>query len=317
MQRRQWLTLAPALAALPTLSFAQTPPARMMVGATPGGGTDIVARALANAMEKDLGRSIVVENKPGAGGNIASGIVANARGDAGALLLAYTSHAINPSLMGKARFDAEADFTPISLIATSPLLLVGRPDLPANNLPELVAYAKAHPGKLSLAAAGLGSASQLAGEMMKHKTGMNLISVPYKGAPPALVDILGGQGDMLLSSVSNLRPLLASGKLKALAISTLRASDEYPGVRPISDLLPDFDFVAWYGLLAPAGLDDAAVARLEAAARKSLGSADVQKRLDQDGLSPVGSSAAQFKDFLRAEIRRWAEVVRVTGTKVS
>jgi tripartite-type tricarboxylate transporter receptor subunit TctC len=319
MKRRQFMSLA-----LPVGLSAQMPawalppsgqPLRLQVGATPGGGTDIVARALAQAMEAELRRTVVVENKPGAGGNIAASAVAQAVGDPGMLLLAYTSHAINPGIGIKQNFDPLADFTPLSLIATSPLLMVCHPDLPVKNTAELIEYARRNPGKLSIAGAGLGSASQLAGEMFKAQAKLDIVSVPYKGAAPAVQDLLGGQVQMMLSNVATVRPFLEGRKLKALGVSTREGLAAYPEARPIAESLPGFDYRTWYGVLAPARLDPADAKALERVAMKAARSEAVIQRLSHEGLEPVGNTSAQFKAFIEAEMKRWDAVARATGVR--
>ncbi len=314
LNRRQWLACTAAAAAagsLPLRAQAQSKPVRLLVGATPGGGTDIVARAVAMAMEKPMGATLVVENRPGAAGNIAASAVAGARGDSSTLLLAYTSHAINPSMMKSMPFDPLADFTPISLLATSPLLLVANSKLPVKDLPGLITHARTH--DLSIGVTGLGSASQLAGAMLQHRTGMKLVNVPYKGAAPALQDQLGGQIDLVMSTVATARPFLQSGQIRALAVTMPERLSEYPEVAPVAELVPGFDFSSWYGLLGPAGMSAADVAKLEAAARSSAHSEAVRSRLSHDGLRPAGTDGAEFRRFLEAQIERFAEVVRVTG----
>jgi tripartite-type tricarboxylate transporter receptor subunit TctC len=321
MERRQFLSLAAplALGALHASAWAQgaAQAVRMQVGATPGGGTDIVGRALAQAMEAELRRSVIVENKPGAGGNIAASAVSQARGDASMLLLAYTSHAINPAIGIRQNFDPLKDFTPLSLVATSPLLLVCHPDLPVRNTAELVAYARRNPGKLSVAGAGLGSASQLSGEMLKAQAKLDIVSVPYKGAAPAVQDLLGGQVQLLLSNVATVRPFLESKKLKALGVSTLERLPAYPDAAPIAEVLPGFDYRTWYGVLAPAGLKPEEVALLEQAAIKAGRSEAVKQRLAHDGLESVGSTSAEFRTFIESELKRWAAVAKTTGVRAS
>jgi len=317
MQRRDFLTLLSAALMLPPDLRAATTVTKMLVGATPGGGTDIVARSLAVELEKRLGRTFIVDNRPGAAGNIAAGVVAKAEPDGATLLLSYTSHAINPSLFQKLPFDTVKDFTPISLIASSPLLLVARPTLKANNLRELIALAKAQPGHLSLAVAGVGSANHLAGEMLKAEAGIDIVSVPYKGAGPAVADVVGGQADLLLSNVATVQPLLAAGKLKALAVSTPQRLAAFPNVAPIADVLSGFDYSSWYGLFGPANMPADVVKPLEKAARAAVASAEMRQRLHQEGLVPVGNSAPEFAQFVRKEIDRWAKVVAVTHTKIA
>ncbi len=321
MKRRHFLSLAAplGLGALHLDGWAQGPSqaVRMQVGATPGGGTDIVGRALAQAMEAELRRTVIVENKPGAGGNIAASTVAQAVGDPSLLLLAYTSHAINPAIGIKQNFDPLRDFTPLSLIATSPLLLVCHPDLPVKNTAELLAYARRNPGKLSVAGAGLGSASQLSGEMLKAQAKIDIVSVPYKGAAPAVQDLLGGQVQLMLSNVATVRPFLESKKLKALGVSTKERLAAYPEVAPMAEVLPGFEYRTWYGVLAPAKLKAEDAQMLEQVAMKAGRSEAVKQRLAHEGLESVGSTSAQFKAFIDAELKRWAAVAKTTGVRAS
>lgn len=316
MRRRDFLGLLAAAAILPRVAQAAAV-TRMMVGATPGGGTDLVARALAAELEQRLKQSFIVENRGGAAGNIAAMAVAKADPDGGTLLLSYTSHAINPALFDKKPFDPLKDFTPISLIATSPLVLVSRPDLGVGNARELIALAKSRPGKLSLAVAGVGSANHLAGEMFKREAGIEMISVPYKGAAPAVADVVAGQADLLLGNVATVQPLLQAGKIKGLGVSTAQRLPSMPELAPIAEVVPNFDYSSWYGLLGPAGMPADAVAQLGKAVRAAVASPAMRKRLQGEGLVPVGSDAAEFTRFLQSEIARWAKVVAVTGTRVS
>lgn len=317
MQRRDFLALLPAALVLPRDLHAAPTVTRLLVGATPGGGTDIVARSLAANLEQRLKHPFIVENRGGAAGNIAAVAVAKAEPDGGTLLLSYTSHAINPALFEKKPFDPIKDFTPISLIASSPLILVARPGLEANNVRELIALAKAKPGKISLAVAGVGSANHLAGEMFKHEAGVDIVSVPYKGAGPAVADVVGSQADLLLGNVATVQPLLQAGKIKGLGVSCPQRLPAYPNLAPIAEVIPNFDYRSWYGLLGPAGMAPEAVKALEAAAAAAVASPAMRRRLTSEGLDPVGNSAAQFTQFLQGEIARWAKVVSVTHTRLT
>ncbi|WP_454691552.1 Bug family tripartite tricarboxylate transporter substrate binding protein [Achromobacter aloeverae] len=290
---------------------------RLEVGAPPGGGTDFVARALAMGMTAELKRNIVVENKPGAGGNIAANAVAQARGDASTLLVAYTSFAINPSIQDDLPYDPLHSFTPISLAATSPLILVCHPDLPVKNTAELLDYARKHPKTLSIAGAGLGSASQMAGEMFKVQAKLDIVSVPYKGAAPAVQDILGRQVHLLMSDMATVQPLLRSGKLKPLGVSTPEPLAAYPGVQPISQVLPGFNYRTWYGLFAPGGISEDLANALEKAASASVKDPKIEQRLKTEGLDPVGSNREEFTAFINAEMKRWQAVAAATGVRMS
>ncbi len=315
MQRRDFLGLLAAAAIWPRAAQAAAV-TRMMVGATPGGGTDLVARALVAELEQRLKQSFIVENRGGAAGNIAAMAVAKADPDGGTLLLSYTSHAINPALFDKKPFDPLKDFTPISLIASSPLVLVSRPDLGVGNVRELIALAKSRPGKLSLAVAGVGSANHLAGEMFKREAGIEMISVPYKGAAPAVADVVASQADLLLGNVATVQPLLQAGKIKGLGVSTAQRLPSMPELAPIAEVVPNFDYSSWYGLLGPAGMPADTVGQLGKAVHTAVASPAMRKRLQGEGLVPVGSDAAEFTRFLQSEIARWAKVVAVTGTRV-
>jgi tripartite-type tricarboxylate transporter receptor subunit TctC len=304
-----WLLHAPARAA-----DALT---KVLVGATPGGGTDLVARALSQELQQRLGRQFLVDNRPGAGGNVAAAAVAKADADGSTLLLCYTSHAINASLFSKLPFDPLKHFTPLSLIARSPLLLVARPDLPANSLKELLALARTRAGaRLSIGVAGVGSANQLAGEMLRKQAGIDLISVPYKGAGPALTDAMGGQIDLVFSNVASAQELLAAHKLKLLAVSTAERVPAYPDAAPVAELLSGFDYSSWYGLLGPAGMKPAEAQRISTACVEAVKSEQMRRHLKTEGLEPVGSNAADFARFLQREVERWAKVVAATGAKV-
>ncbi len=290
---------------------------RLLVGATPGGGTDLVARALDQELSARLKRNFVVENRPGAAGNLAAGAVAKADADGSTLLLSYTSHAINAALFAKLPFDPVKDFTPLSLVASSPLMLVARPTLKANNLRELVAQAKDRSGAapLSIAVAGVGSANHLAGEMLRVETGLEIISVPYKGASPAVADVMGGQVDLLFSNMATVQQLVRAGKVKALAISTAQRLASFPDVAPVADVLPGFDYSSWYGLFGPAGMAPELTTQLADTTKASLAAPEFQQRLLGEGLTPIGSTPVEFGQFIRQEIVRWTKVVATTGAK--
>jgi tripartite-type tricarboxylate transporter receptor subunit TctC len=318
MQRRELLTLAAAAVAgsaftLP--SFAEQVAARLMVGATPGGGTDIVARALAIEMGKRLGRQVIVDNRPGAAGNIAALATAKAAPDGATLLLSYTSHAINASLYPSLPFDPIKDFTPLSQIASSPAILVARPDFKAKDVKEAIALAKASPGKINIAIAGMGSANHLAGEMLKRDAGIDIVSVPYKGTGPALTDVMGGQIDLVFAGVATVQQLIKGKRLKALAVTSLKRLPEFPDVPAIAEVLPGYEYSSWYGLFGPANMAPALAAQYAKAAQEAVASPEMQKHLKEEGMVAVGSSAPEFDRFVRSEIDRWGKVVAATGAK--
>ncbi|MDN8614398.1 tripartite tricarboxylate transporter substrate binding protein [Variovorax ginsengisoli] len=316
MNRRKTLFLLGAGAAALTAPWAQAQTVtRLLVGATPGGGTDIVARELALELSRRLGRQFIVDNRPGAAGNIAAQAVAKSPPDGGTLLLSYTSHAINPSLYGKLPFDAVADFTPLAGIASLPGILVARPDLPANDIKELIALAKSKPGKLNIAIAGLGSSNHLASEVLKLDAGINITGVPYKGTGPALQDVLAGQIDLVISGVASVQQLLRAGKVKALGVTSKRRLADFPEVPAIAEAVPGFDFSSWYGLFGPAGMQPAEAARISAAAREALGSPAMRERFKSEGLIAMGTGQEEFGRFVKSEIVRWGKIVQATGAK--
>jgi tripartite-type tricarboxylate transporter receptor subunit TctC len=312
MQRRHLITAACAAPLLPRFAFAAETALRVLVGATPGGGTDLVARAAAQELKVRLNRPVTVENRPGAAGNIAAAAVTK---EADTLLLCYASHAINPSLFPTLPFDPLRDFTPLSLIARSPLLLVVKADSPVNNFAQLQALARKR--QMSIGVAGLGSVNHLAGEMMKKQGGMDLISAPYKGTGPALVDVMAGVIDMVLSNVSSAQELVEGKRLKVIAVSTAQRVAAYPNAEPIADVLPGFDYVSWYGLLGRAGMKPQDAETIGAAARAAVASEAMRKHLRSEGMDPVGSTPAEFSRFLQAEVERWRKVVALTGAKVA
>lgn len=288
---------------------------KLLVGATPGGGTDIVARALAQELSTRLGRQVIVENRPGAAGNIAAQAVAKAAPDGSTLLLSYTSHVINPTLYDKLPFDPVADFTPLTGIARLPAILVAKPSLKANNVRELISLAKTQPGKLSIAIAGLGSSNHLAGEVIKLEGGIDITSVPYKGTGPALQDVVGGQIDMAIAGVASVQQLVKSGKVKALGVTSATRLAEFPKVPAIAEALPGFEFSSWYGLFGPAGMSNDVADNLAKAAREALTSPAMRERFQSEGLIPMGSERGQFAAFVKSEIPRWGKIVKATGAK--
>jgi tripartite-type tricarboxylate transporter receptor subunit TctC len=235
--------------------------------------------------------------------------------DGQTLLLSYTSHAINASLYDSLPFDPVKDFTPISQIASSPAMLVARPSFKASNVAELIALAKAQPGRLNVAVAGIGSAHHLAGEMLKRETGIDIVGVPYKGTGPAIQDVVAGQIDLVFAGVATVQSLIKGGRLKALAVTSLRRLPAYPDVPAIAEVLPGYEYNSWYGLFGPARMPKELVDRLAGAARAALASPEMARRLADEGLVPVGSTPAEFQTFVATEIVRWRKVVVATGAK--
>ncbi|PTW83925.1 MFS transporter [Achromobacter mucicolens] len=302
------MPLAPAI--------AQNDAIRLVVGAPPGGTTDTVARSIAQHMALDLKRPVVVENKPGAGGNIAADYVAKSNPDGNTLLVTFTSFSINATLYRNLPFDPVADFTPISMLANVPSVLVVRKDFPARTMPEFVTLVKASPGKHTMALGAIGSSLHMAGERMKMMAGLDILNVPYKGTAPAITDLLGGQVDMMFASSLNALPHIKSGALRALGVSSPQSLPQFPGVPPIGDTITGFESNAWFALFGPAKLPAAKLAALNAAARKAVDTPSFRKLLEGEAATAVSSSPQELDEFVRQDIARYAEIVKFTGATV-
>jgi tripartite-type tricarboxylate transporter receptor subunit TctC len=286
---------------------------RLVVGAPPGGTTDLLARTVGNEMAKTLGQAIVVENRGGAGGNIAAEAVAKSPADGYTLLMCFTSHSINASLYKKLPFDPEKDFTPISLIARAPSLLVANPAVKANDAAELIALAKAEPGKLNFAIGGTGSSLHLAGDMLKSMAGIDITNVSYKGTAPALNDVIAGHVELMFISVLTGSPHVRSGRLKLLGVSSAHRLASFPEAPAIADALPGYESSAWFGLLGPAHLAPAVLARLSNAATAATRQPEFRERLAAEDAQAVGSTSDEFRRFLHDDIAKWAKVIAATG----
>ncbi|PUE29480.1 MFS transporter [Limnohabitans sp. JirII-29] len=296
-------------------SVSPTAPVRILVGAPAGGSTDTMARAVAQAMGQQLGRTVVVENRPGAGGNLAAEAVARAAPDGQTLLMSFTSHAINASLYPRLPFDPVKDFTPLTMVSTSPSVLVAHPSLPANNVAELVALAKAKPGQLNFAIGALGSSLHLAGEAFKLKAGVYIVNIPYRGTAPAVQDVLAGQVELMFAAVGNVQQHIRAGKLKALGVTSPHRLAVLPDVPAIADTLPGFESSAWFGLFGPAKLPPDVLRTWSDTARAAVQSPDVRRRIEAEGATAVGNSPQDFARFVVADIARWREVVKFSGAK--
>lgn len=288
-------------------------PIRLLVGAPPGGTTDTIARAIANPMAEALKQPVLVENRPGAGGNIAADQVAKSAADGYTLLVSFSSHTINASLYPKLPYDPVGDFTPITKIATVPSLLVGNPKLPAKDLKELIDLAKAKPDKLTIGIGGIGSSLHLAGEKFKLMTGTKLLNVPYKGTAPALTDVLGGQVDMMFISYVTGAEQVKSGNLRAYGVTTARRLPAFPDVPAIGEVVPGFESSAWFGVFGPGKLPPAVTDKLHGVIVATLADPTLRERLQNEGAVPVGDSAAEFTAFVKEDIERWAPIVKASG----
>ena len=292
-------------------------PLRLIVPFAPGGSNDIVARIIGYKFAESFGQQVIIDNRGGASGIIGTDLAAKAAPDGYTLLMMSLTLTVNPSLYKKLPYDTEKDLVPVSLVASAPLILVVHPSLPVKSLKELIAYAKANPGKLNFGSGGPGTTPHLAGEMLKSMAGLQMTHVPYKGGGPALADLMGGQLQLMLENIPSTLPHVKSGKLRVLALSGLARSALVPGVPTLDEAgLKGYEIVGWNGLFLPAATSNAIVSRLHAETVKALAAPDIKERLSGMGAEGVGSTPAQFSAFVKSEIKKWAQVVRDAGLRV-
>jgi len=296
-----------------------TRPVRYVVGFVPGGATDILARAMQPRLSERLGQQVVVDNRPGANGNVAAEIVAKSPADGHTLLLATIGIlSINPSLYRKLGFDALRDFAPVAQLVSLSNVVVAHPSLQASNMRELVAAAKARPGQITYATSGSGGTGHLAGELFKTMAGVDLVHVPYKGGAPALVDVVSGQVNTFFATVPTALPQIKAGRIRALGVTTARRSVALPEVPTIEEALglKGYEANNWYGVVVAAGTPAAMVRRLEADLLAVLKLPEVQEKLLAQGLEPTPAGPAAFDAYIRAEHAKWARVIKAAGAKV-
>ena len=321
--------LALCLGAFAGSAFAQAgaawpnKPVRIVVPFAPGGTTDILARALAPELGKAFGQSFIVENKPGAGGNTGADLVAKSPPDGYTLLMGTVgTQSINPALYPKMPYDSVKDFMPVTLFAGVPNVLVINPAKAAaykiTDVKSLIAYAKANPGKLNMASSGNGTSIHLSGELFKSMTGTYMLHFPYRGSGPALLDLIGGTMDVMFDNLPSALPQIKAGKLTALAVTSGERSAALPDVPTIAEAGPvrGFEASSWFGLLAPAGTPPDIVNRLQQETAKALATPALKERLLVQGAIPGGNTPAQFTQFIAAETKKWAQVVKTSGAKV-
>lgn len=303
----------PALAAYPER------PIQLIVPQSAGGGADILARTIAAKLSQSLGKQVVVDNRPGAAGIIGTQAVAQAAPDGYTLLMgAISTHSMNPGLY-KARlpYDPVKNFAPITVVASAPLLVVVNPSVPANSVQELIALAKAKPGKLNFSSAGSGNSTHLAGELFKLSAKVDMVHVPYKGATPAETGLMAGEVSVMFSSILSALPHSKGGKMKALAVTSAKRSPEAPELPTVAESgLPGFEVNPWYGLFAPAGTPPEVVDKLQQEVARIVHMPDVKKRFASLGAEPVGNTPQEFKVFLDQEIAKWTKVIDQSGTRV-
>jgi tripartite-type tricarboxylate transporter receptor subunit TctC len=311
-------SVAVLLAAAPAALAQDYPnrPIRFVVPYPPGGGTDVVARIVQEPLAAELGQPIIIENKGGAAGNLGTDIVAKAPADGYTVLFTLSSHTINPKLYDKLAFDVERDFVPVSLATLVPQILVAHPGVPANNVKELIALAKANPGKLNYASVGTGSPGHIAGELFKLRTGVDIVHVPYKGGGPAVIDTIGGQVQLLFVTMPAAWQHVKAGKLKALAVTSAARTVTAPDVPTMMEAgVPDYVVDSWYGAFAPAKTSPAAVAKLNAAFAKVLANPQVKERLLAQGAEAAPSTPAEFDRRVKEELAKWEQVIKSASIK--
>ena len=311
------------VAAQPATGAWPNRPVRIVVPFTPGGTTDILARALAPELGKAFGQTFIVDNKPGAGGNVGADMVAKSPPDGYTLLMGTVgTQAINPSLYPKMPYDAVKDFAPVTLMAGVPNVLVVNPANAAakgiTDVKSLVAFARSHPGRLNMASSGNGTSIHLSGELFKTSTGTYMVHIPYRGSGPALLDLVGGTMDLMFDNLPSALPQIKGGKLTALAVTSTERSGALPDVPTVAEAtgLKGFEASSWFGLLAPAGTPADIVNRVQQETAKALATPALKERLLAQGAIPGGMSPADFGRFIAAETKKWAAVVKASGAKV-
>jgi tripartite-type tricarboxylate transporter receptor subunit TctC len=319
ISRRIRALCATALLAVAGAASAAYPdkPITLIVPWAPGGSTDILARALGERMSKSLGQTVIVDNRAGASGNIGSNLVAKARPDGYTLLVgSMSTHAMNPGLMASMPFKGVEDFTPIAQLANVINTMVVSTSVPANNLQEFIAYAKANPGKLNYATAGQGSTNHLSAVLFEKAAGISMVHVPYKGGAPAVVDTVADQTQVLFSAGTQTLPHVKSGKLKLLAVTEAKRSALMPeGVPTVGETLPGYELGVWYGLFGPAHMPKELVDRLNAAANAAMADPAVKARMDSLGVEVVKTTPAQFAAVLKSDAERYGKIIRELGIK--
>jgi tripartite-type tricarboxylate transporter receptor subunit TctC len=321
LPRRRFLHLAAGAAALPALSriaSAQaypTRPVRIIVGFAPSGATDIMGRLIGQWLSERLGQQFIVENRPGAASNIATEAVVNAPPDGYTLLVATSVNAINATLYDKLNFNLIRDIVPVASIHREPFLVEVNPSVPVKTVPELIAYAKANPGKINMATAGIGSGNHIAGELFKMMTGVTLVHVPYRGAGPALVDLLGGQVQVMFATMSSSIEYVRAGKLRALAVTTATRSPVLPDIPTVAEFVPGYESSFWTGVGAPKNTPAEIVDKLNKEINAALADPKFKARLADLGGTALSGSPADFGKFIAGETEKWGKVVKFAGIK--
>ena len=321
LPRREFLHLSAAAIALPAVArsaWAETYPARpvhIIVGFAAGGPNDISARLIGQWLSERLGQQFVVENRPGAGGNVATEFVVRAPADGYTLLLVPAPAAINATLYDNLNFNFIRDIAPVAGILRVPEVMVVNPAVPANTVPEFIAYAKANPGKINMASAGNGTVPHVAGELFKFMTGVDLVRVGYRGGGPALVDLMGGQVQVMFEPTLSTIGYIRAGKLRALAVTSATRSAALPDVPTVGEFVPGYEATAWFGIGAPKNTPTDIIAKLNGEINAGLADAKIKERLADMGGEPMPMSTADFAKFIADETEKWGKVVRAAGIK--
>lgn len=320
MRMKRFLFIVAVAVAAP-LAWGQTYPAKpikLVAPSTPGDAPDVIARLVADKLSVALGQTVVVENRPGAGGVVGSDAVAKAAPDGYTLIMGNAgSHGINAAVYSKLPYDIQRDFAPVSQVAIAPNVMVINPSVPANTVAEFISYAKSQPGKLSYASGGNGSSAHMSFELFKSMAGVDIQHIPYKGSSPALADVAGGQVVGFIGNMPPTVPLIKAGKLRALAVTTTTRSALMPELPTIAEAgLPGFETVAWFGVLAPAGTPPEIVNRLSAEIGKIARSPEMREKLVAMGAEPVGGTPAEFKAVIDRDIAKWKPLAQKVGIKV-
>jgi tripartite-type tricarboxylate transporter receptor subunit TctC len=321
LPRRNFLHLAAGAAALPVVSrFARaqaypTRPVRIIVPVAPAGSADIVARLIGQWLSERLGQQFVIDNRPGGGTSIGTEAVVRAPADGYTLLMVGLSNAINATLYDKLNFNFIRDIAPVAGIDREPLVMVVNPSVPAKTVPEFIAYAKANPGKINMASAGNGTPSHVSGELFKMMTGVNLVHVPYRGGGPALTDLLGGQVQVMLASISSSIEYVRAGKLRPLAVTTSTRSDALPDIPSVGDFVPGFEATFWTGIGAPKNTPAEIVDKLNKEVNAALDDPKMKARLADLGGTVLSGSPADFGNLIADETEKWGKVIRAANIK--
>ena len=321
LPRRNFLYLAAGAVALPAVSRTAWPqaypsrPVRIIVGFAPGGATDIMARLIGQWLSERLGQQFIVENRPGAASNVATEAVVNAPPDGYTLLVATSVNAINATLYEKLNFNLIRDVAPVASTHREPFVMEANPSVPVKTVAEFIAHAKANPGKINMASAGIGSGNHIAGELFKMLTGVNLVHVPYRGAGPALVDLLGGQVQVMFATMSSSIEYVRAGKLRALAVTTATRSPVLPDIPTVAEFVPDYESSFWTGVGAPRNTPAEIVDKLNNEMNATLADPKFKARLADLGGTALSGSPADFGKFIADETEKWAKVVKFAGLK--